>query len=159
MANNYNKFNEKALLLLVYSFLEKAIKEGKIGINKEYGVLKDKSIKLFTIYKKFYQTRKSFANFKVHKYLLQRIKDPSNKYHIDIVYVALLLLYFYRLSDIKRTISPLSVKEAKELVEAIKEDLNEDEIIVASNFFKAIYPEKEETIEFFVKRLKEKIKN
>ena len=158
MANNHNKLNEKALLLLIYSFLEKAIKEGKLGINKEYGALKDKNINLFNIYKKLNLSRKSFANFKVHSFLIKRVNNHT-EYVVDLINISILLLYFYRLSDIKRTISPLSVKEAKELVEAIKEDLNKDEIIVASNFFKVLYPEKEEAIEFFVKRLKEKIKN
>ena len=157
MANNYNKLSEKALLLLVFSFLEKAVRAGELGINKEYGALKEKTILLFNIYKKLNHTKKSFASFKIQSYLLKRVKDPT-KYIVDIINISILLLYFYRLSDIKRTISPLSVKEAKELLEAIKDDLNEDEIIVASNFFKALYPEKEGTIEFFINRVKEQIK-
>jgi len=156
MAQNYNKFSEKALLLLIFSFLEKGIREGKIGINKEYGTIKkDNMLLLFNIYKKLQKTSKSFANFKTQNYLIKRIENHT-RYSVDIIYLAILLLYFYRISDIKRTITPLSVKEAKSLLEAIKDDLNEDEIIVAKNFFLALYPEKEEMIEFIGARIKEK---
>ena len=157
MDKNYNKLKEKSLLLLIYSFLDQAIVEEKIGIDKKYGSLRDRNIKVINIYKKLKATRKSFANKKIRDYLLSRIDDPSGVV-VDVVYIAIILLYFYRLSDIKRTISPLSVKEAKELIEAIRDDLNIDEIKVAKNFFKALFPEKEGSVEFFSKRLEEMIK-
>ena len=149
---NNDKFNEKALLLLIFSFLEKGVQEGKIGVNKQYGNLKEKTLLLFNIYQKLKRISKSFANFKIQKYLLKKVNN-NTKYIIDVVYIAVLLLYFYRITDIKRTITPLSVKEAKELLEAIKKDLNEDEITVAKNYFITLYPEKEEAIKFLTYRL------
>lgn len=58
MDKNYNKLQEKSLLLLIYSFLEKAVYEGKLGIDKEYGSLRDRNIKVINIYKKLKATRK-----------------------------------------------------------------------------------------------------
>jgi len=148
---NNDKFNEKALLLLIFSFLEKGVKEGEIGINKQYGNLKEKTLMLFNVYQKLKRVSTGFANFKTQKYLLKKVNN-NTKYIIDVIYIAILLLYFYRITDIKRTITPLSVKEAKELLEAIKKDLNKDEITVAKNYFLALYPEKNETIKFLTYR-------
>jgi len=69
MAKNYNKLNEKALLLLVFSFLEKAVKENKLNIKTTYGLLKENSLKVFNIYKQLKYFVKSFANPKIQSYL------------------------------------------------------------------------------------------
>ena len=153
MSKNYNKINEKALMLLVYSFLKQASSEGKLNINQPYGRLdKAKTIKLLNVLKKLEIIKRNFALPKIQSYLLKQVEDPSQKYVVDVVYLAILLLYFYRLSDIKRTFEVVSIKDVKELIKI--EDLSKDEIEVAKNFFVALYPDKEATIEFFINNLK-----
>lgn len=150
---------EKALLLLIYSFLEKAFRDGNIGLRKDYmGLGSEITTKIYNIYLKLRQVRKSFANLKTQKFLLQRVNDHS-VYDVDVVYLALLLLYFYRISDVKRVINPVSVKEIKTLLEAVinNRDLNKDEVELAGKFFIAIYPEKEGTIEFIKQNILKKI--
>ncbi len=150
---------EKALLLLIYSFLEKAYRDGNIGLKKDYvGLGSEVTTKIYNIYLKLRQTRRSFADLKVQSFLLKRVNDYAI-YEVDVVYLALLLLYFYRISDIKRVINPVSVKEIKTLLEVVinSRDLNKDEVELAGKFFVLIYPEKEGTIEFLKQNILKKI--
>jgi len=149
---------EKAIFLLIYSFLEQAIREGHIGINKNYAELgTDITAKIYNIYYTIKQTRRSFVDLKAQKFLLKRVNNP-NKYTIDIVYLSILLLYFYRIADIKRVINPISIKEIKNLLKAIKKnDLYLDEIEIAYNFFIAIYPEKKGIADFIKNNIIQKL--
>jgi hypothetical protein len=152
--------NEKALLLLVYSFLLEAVKRGDLQLNKSYAKLSLKnSMFLYSLFKKLKITHKTYANKKVQNFLFKRVKEPDKSFTIDIVYLAILLLYFYRIADIKRKITPISIKEAKELLDnLIKEDLNTDEVIAAKEIFVSIYPEKKEIAEFITNRIFERLK-
>ncbi len=153
--------NEKALLLIVYSFLLEAITRCDLDPlgKKRYGrLIPENTLKLITVFRKLKQLHKSYANPKVRDFLIKKVEDPGKKYVIDIVYVAILLLYFYRIADIKRKITPISVKDAKELLyNILKEDLTADEVMAARDIFISLYPNKEVTTEFIKERILKEI--
>jgi hypothetical protein len=147
------KMAKKAVLLLIFSFLEKNVKDGIIGFNKSHEYINQENMKLlFFIYKKMKRLSPNFAKPKIQKYLMKKI-DSKKTFKVELLNVTILLLYFYRLSDFKKDIIPLSIKEAKNLLNNIKETVNEDEKEVAKRFFVALFPDDEGFIEYIYIKL------
>ncbi len=143
------QLKEKALLLGAYSFLLEAKKYMQEVSLKEKTALDMEFERLF---KKLSNIKESITTKKVEKFFFKRIPQDKAIKGVDIVTIALTLMYLHKHFVEKKDFT--FTESVEEILEALREQSQDDKemfnnsLLFAVDLFKSIYPDKAGLLEF-----------